>query len=109
MHQIVKRIFILAVIVIIIAGNALAASNVKAASPFTCGTTALDDIPSWPGTIECETGEDYIRWTFNGLPGQTLRFGYDFIAAQPVMAEMHTQVRYTKKICDGSNPGWSSN
>jgi hypothetical protein len=64
----IKKVFTLSAILILMISSVMTASKVRAASEFTCGTTSLNDNPGWPGTINCETGTDYIRWTFSGLP-----------------------------------------
>jgi len=105
-----KRFLSILVVLVVSLGafSAPGATFVKAASPFTCGTTSKDSNPAWTGTISCETGEDYIRWTFSGLPGQSLNFGYSYTgSAQP--ATLHVDVAFTKKTGEGNNPSWLMN
>jgi len=111
--KLIKQILTaLAALTLIVASIGMASSSAQAASPFTCGQTSLDLDASLPGTVSCEAGEDYIRWTFSGLAPRSVSFGYDYIAAQAGWAEMQVNVEYTKKMWDadvGANKGWSHN
>jgi len=97
--KIVKQILVaLSALTLIVASIGMASSTVRAASPFTCGQTSRDTNPSLPGTVQCEAGEDYIRWTFSGLQSTTFNFGYGYTASQAGWAELRTNIQYTKKM-----------
>lgn len=105
-----KRFFSILVVLLVSLGaiSVSGVSPVKAASPFTCGTDSLDSNPGWTGSINCETGDDYIRWTFSGLPGQTLDFGYAYTGAAQD-ADIHVDVAFIKKTGQGYQPTWGMN
>ena len=99
MKLIKQFLTVLIVGVLIVAGVGMVnTSTARATSPFTCGQTSLDLDTSLPGTISCETGEDYIRWTFSGLSARTHDFTYDYIASQAGWAELRTNVEFSKTM-----------
>lgn len=77
-----------------------------AASPFTCQTVT---VPS--GSVSCEAGSDYIRWTFNSVPrklpgtynSQSLNLQYNFNAVQNAHALVTVDMVYTKSYIPAGN------
>ena len=80
--------------------------QVGAASPFTCQTVS---VPS--GSVSCEAGSDYIRWTINGVPrnipgsysNQTLNMLYNFSSTQSAHALVSVDMVYTKSFTSTAN------
>lgn len=80
--------------------------QVSAASPFTCQTVTVPD-----GTVTCESGSDYIRWTINNVPrkipgsysDQTLNMLFNFSSTQNAHALVIVDMDYTKSYTPSGN------
>lgn len=80
--------------------------QVSAASPFTCQTVTVPD-----GSVNCESGSDYIRWTINNVPrnipgsysDQTLNMLFNFSSTQSAHALVTVDMDYAKSYTPSGN------